>query len=105
MQSHSKIEFSIDPNESFTKSFLLNEDSCVVFSDPNNRNIIGRSLYKCPLFKSIPSEEFALDEDFTRIDGEMENFIQYIYLPTNEPEWRHIANGTALVCHTTDTFS
>lgn len=106
-----KMDLQLNSKESenadklFTKSFLSNEDSCVVISDPYNGNSIDQSLYKCPLFKSIPSEEFALEEDFTRIDGEMENFIQYIYLPTNEPQWRHIANGTALVCHITDKFS
>ncbi|OHT04291.1 Dynein heavy chain family protein [Tritrichomonas foetus] len=62
-------------------------------------------MFRCPLFKSIPTEEFSLIEDFQRNDGEIENFIQYIYLPTDEPEWRHIANGTSLICHTTDNFS
>ena len=66
--------------------------------------ITGKTIFKCPLFKSVPLQEFSVSEDFDRYDGIIENFVQNIDLPTNEPEWRHAANGTALICHISDRF-
>ena len=61
-------------------------------------------IYYCPMFKSLPSEEFILDYDYNRTDGIIENFIMYVPLHTTEPVWRHIANGTSLICHISDVF-
>jgi hypothetical protein len=58
-----------------------------------------------PLFKSIPSREYALPTDYERIDGELENFVRYIELDSTVQEWANIANSAAVICHIAERFT
>jgi hypothetical protein len=60
--------------------------------------------FQCPMFKSLPSREYALEADFERIDGEVENFVRYIELEAAVADAALVANGVAIVCHFPEQF-
>jgi hypothetical protein len=63
------------------------------------------SKFACPMFRSIPSRICALNSDFERVDGEVRNFIRYIYFDTGRvPHWKFVVNGTAVICHMSELF-
>jgi hypothetical protein len=57
-----------------------------------------------PIFKSIPTRRYALDSDFERVDGEVENFVCDIELESTVPDWANVANAAAVICHNAERF-
>jgi hypothetical protein len=72
--------------------------------EPVHRAMVDSSFPKIPLFKSLPNRELALARDFERIDGEVANFICYLWMDSAIPEWNRTVNGTAIVCHMSEIF-
>ena len=62
-------------------------------------------FYMCPMFKSAPSSDNCSKNDRIRIDGEINNFIRYIPVKTDEVDKQLIASGTCFVCHPPQSFS
>jgi hypothetical protein len=65
----------------------------------------SHNQFECPLFKSLPAREMALQSDFQRVDGEVENLIRYVEIDSTVPESTNVANGVAIICHNVERFS
>ncbi|OHT00199.1 Dynein heavy chain family protein [Tritrichomonas foetus] len=60
--------------------------------------------FQCPLFISMPMQDFILDCQKERIDGEIRNFVWYIPIPSETTDKQCITEGTFLICHVPDIF-
>ncbi|EAX91539.1 Dynein heavy chain family protein [Trichomonas vaginalis G3] len=63
-----------------------------------------KRVYMCPLFKSAPSFDCTTTMDRRRVDGEIENLIRYIPIPSDVSDKNLIASGTSLICHIPEVF-
>ena len=94
-------------NVSFRSGRLISSDSpfkkiphlvCEVIEKNENDQ-----AFKCPMFKSIPCK--AINASAERIDGELDNFIRFVEISTQIPQWQSVANGTAIICHMSEHFA
>ncbi|OHS96659.1 Dynein heavy chain family protein [Tritrichomonas foetus] len=63
------------------------------------------NIYECPFYLSFPCQQFALEEEKSRTDGETNNLICTLKLKTRVPVENLVSNGVCLVCHLPEIFT
>jgi len=74
---------------------------CYVSKKNNKKD----TMYLCPMFRSLPSQEYCLESDLIRKDGEIENFIRYIPIKSDVSDKHLISAGTSIICQMPDSFT
>ncbi|OHT02076.1 Dynein heavy chain family protein [Tritrichomonas foetus] len=65
----------------------------------------AQKTFMCPMFRNLPSAEFALSSDLKRTDGDTDNFIWYMPTKTSANDKYLVANSVSIVCQVPNVFS
>jgi hypothetical protein len=62
--------------------------------------------FKCPIFRSVPSREMSFGVDLERdCDGEVGNFVRYVWIDSSIPFSENCIGSTCIVCHFPDILT
>lgn len=96
------VSRKLAPANPKTKPFMAMPKLCVSILKRAPRE---KRVYMCPMFKSSPSLDCTTAHDRKRIDGEIENLVRYIPIPSDVSDKNLIACGTSLICHIPEPFA
>lgn len=96
-------------SDTFQLSQPVNESKPFIRVQKLYANIVqkvqkSQKFFMCPIFRNLPSTEFALKSDLHRTDGDTDNFICYLPLKSNASDKYLIANSACIVCQIPNIF-
>jgi hypothetical protein len=77
--------------------------------EPMVMTVVQRAMrpmksFLCPMFRSVPMKEYALESDVERVDGEVGSFVWYVPLRAKGIDKHLVSEGTCLICHMPEVF-